>query len=219
MQKNRVKKYGCFFIVFALILTVATFYKMHCWKEVKDYGLFNMKRLYDGLLTFLFPSSANFSLQFPYVSFFRHEYKNAYLYPMWKELYIAVTLSSIFFPFLILYFIYRASKYLYNQKFKGVVNYKSVAVFSLIFEILLVSSYFFLTERYICEFVPLIFFFLLMFLNRIDNKYVFNCFAILLVCLVFITIQATISELVYFPSGDYDKTWVHILGNIKQILL
>lgn len=58
-----------------------------------------------------------------------------------------------------------------------------------------------------------------MFLNRIDNKYVFNCFAILLVCLVFITIQATISELVYFPSGDYDKTWVHILGNIKQILL
>ena len=219
MQKNRVKKYGCFFIVFALILTVATFYKMHCWKEVKDYGLFNVKRLYDGLLTFLFPSSANFSLQFPYVSFFRHEYKNAYLYPRWKEPYIAVTLSSIFFPFLILYFIYRASKYLYTQKFKGGVNYKSVAVFSLIFEILLVSSYCFLTERYICEFVPLIFFLLLMFLNRIDNKYVFNCFAILLVCLVFITIQATISELVYFPSGDYDKTWVHILGNIKQILL
>ena len=47
MQKNRVKKYGCFFIVFALILTVATFYKMHYWKEVKDYGLFNVKRLYD----------------------------------------------------------------------------------------------------------------------------------------------------------------------------
>ena len=123
-------------------------------------------------LTFLFPSSANFSLQFPYVSFFRHEYKNAYLYPRWKESDIAVTLSSIFFPFLILYFIYRASKYLYNQKFKGGVNYKSVAVFSLIFEILLVSSYFFLTERYICEFVPLIFFFLLMFLNYLKTQLV-----------------------------------------------
>ena len=47
MQKNRVKKYGCLFIVFALILTVATFYKMHYWKEVKDYGLFNVKRVYD----------------------------------------------------------------------------------------------------------------------------------------------------------------------------
>lgn len=92
---SKIKKFSCLSIsaglggVFQLIYNYERFgniftsfpVKMHYWKEVKDYGLFNVKRLYDGLLTFLFPSSANFSLQFPYVSFFRHEYKNAYLYP------------------------------------------------------------------------------------------------------------------------------------------
>ena len=230
---SKIKKFLCLSIpaglggVFQLIYNYERFgniftsfpTQMSYLDVVKKYGMFSISRLYDGFYTYLLPNKDNFSSSFPYISYMRYEFKNSYLYGDWKEPYVAITISSVFFTFLIIYFAYKSLKHLYVNKFKGIINYKSIAIICLILESIFICSFHFLTERYICEFVPLIFFFLLMFLNKIDNKYVLNSFAILLVCSVFITMQSTMSELMYFPNGDYDKTWVHIWGNIKQILL
>lgn len=194
---------------------------LHYWDEVKTFGLFNIHRIYDGLNTFLIPRKENFNASFPYIFVKTYAYKNEQMYPDWKEPTVAITISCVFFSFLILYFFFKILKGIINDKkefFKS-LNYANVfCVILLIGQVVLLSSYCFISERYFAEFVPLIFYLTLIFIRNVKKIYTLEIFCFCIVLSFLSTFFAMISELIHFENDDYHKAWKAIWISIKDYI-
>lgn len=195
---------------------------MHYWEEVRNFGLFNIHRIYDGLHTMLIPRKENFEATFPYILAKTYSYKNEQLYPDWKEPTVAITLSCVFFSFLILYFLYKNIKGIINDKkdfFKS-LNYGNVfCVILLICQCVLISSYCFISERYFAEFVPLIFYLTIIFIRNVKKICVLEIFCILTIFSFLATFLSMISELIYFDNSDYSMSFKTLWLSIKEHML
>lgn len=146
---------------------------LHYHETVRKYSYFNIKRIYDGLTTTLLPTYDNFSTDFPYIIQNTHNYKFNYLFITWKEPYTAITLSSIFFTLIVCCFICKLFHNIFTKQYstynkKNLYVY-SITIFFLSLECLLVCSCHFMTERYLTEFVPLIFFSTCIFIHKEKN--------------------------------------------------
>lgn len=209
------KRFGNIFITYPV--------KMHYLWQVKAYGFFSAQRLYDGLLTTLIPNKDNFSLNFPYIMQKTHEYKNAYLYGDWKEPYTAITLTSIFFTFLIIYFacreVIKVCKLSKKQvRIRNMFNAQMGTAVFLSLEALLICSCHFITQRYMSEYVPLIFFLTLMFITKVKSTKTVKLFSVFLFTSCVVSMLATISEIMFFLESGYGRQWVHVWQNMKDII-
>ena len=191
---------------------------MHYFEEVRKYGYFNIRRLYDGIVSVFIPTFDNFISGFPYINQGTHPYRFEFLYNEYKEPYLAITLSCLFFTFLICRFLYNVIKNRSSIKKSDIFNVYTLTILLLSSECLLICSCHFITERYLAEFVPLIFFLSLMFISRVKSMRSVKIFCVLIFASILITILGSISEIIFFVDNRIEAQWVEYWQGVKEVI-
>lgn len=195
---------------------------MHYFEEVRKYGYFNIRRIYDGIVSVFFPTLDNFSSTFPYFMQNTHNYRFEFLYNEYKEPYMAITLSCLFFTFLVLGFLYKVIfKFIKDRnsvKKDDIFNVYTLTILLLTLECLLICTCHFVTERYLAEFVPLIFFLSLVFTSKVKSECAVKFLSVFIILSIFITILGSISEIIYFIDNRVEMAWVDYWKNVKTFI-